>query len=86
MRRYGLILDEVGYLPFEQDATSLFFPLVSSLYEHTSPILTSNVPFSAWAGVCADQAVAAATIDCIPRHAEVLNFIRRELPVGRSGS
>ncbi len=47
LRRYGLIIiDEVGYLPFEQDAANLFFQLVSSRYEHASLILTSNLPFS----------------------------------------
>jgi len=46
-RRYGLtIIDEVGHLPFEQDAANLFFQLVSSRYEHASLILTSNLPFS----------------------------------------
>lgn len=45
LRRYGLIIvDEVGYLPFEQDAANLFFQLVSSRYEHASLILTSNLP------------------------------------------
>lgn len=49
LRRYGLIIvDEVGYLPFEQDAANLFFQLVSSRYEHASLILTSNLPFSGW--------------------------------------
>jgi DNA replication protein DnaC len=34
LRRYGLIIvDGVGYLPFEQDAANLFFQLVSSRYE-----------------------------------------------------
>ena len=43
LRRYGLIIiDEVGYLPFEQDAANLFFQLVSSRYEHASLVLTSN--------------------------------------------
>ncbi len=45
LRRYGLIIiDEVGYLPFEQDAANLVFQLVSSRYEHASLILTSNLP------------------------------------------
>ena len=62
LRRYGLIIvDEVGYLPFEQDAANLFFQLVSSRYEHASLILTSNLPFSGWGGVFGDQAVAAAS-------------------------
>jgi hypothetical protein len=46
LRRYALIIvDEVGYLPFEQDAANLFFQLVSSRYEHASLVLTSNLPF-----------------------------------------
>jgi DNA replication protein DnaC len=75
LRRYGLIIvDEVGYLPFEQDAANLFFQLVSSRYEHASLILTSNLPFSGWGGVFGDQAVAAAMIDRIVRHADVLTL------------
>jgi DNA replication protein DnaC len=73
LRRYGLIIvDEVGYLPFEQDAANLFFQLVSSRYEHASLILTSNLPFSSWGTVFGDQAVAAAMIDRIVHHADVL--------------
>lgn len=73
LRRYPLIVvDEVGYLPFEQDAANLFFQLVSSRYEHASLILTSNLPFSSWAGVFGDQVVAAAMIDRIVHHADVI--------------
>lgn len=75
LRRYSLIIvDEVGYLPFEQDAANLFFQLVSSRYEHASLILTSNLPFSGWGGVFGDQAVAAAMIDRIVHHADVLTL------------
>lgn len=72
LRRYGLIIvDEVGYLPFEQEAANLFFQLVSSRYEQCSLILTSNLPFSGWGTVFGDQVVAAAMIDRIVHHAEV---------------
>jgi DNA replication protein DnaC len=75
LRRYGLIIiDEVGYLPFEQDAANLVFQLVSSRYEHASLVLTSNLPFSSWGGVFGDQAVAAAMIDRIVHHADVLTL------------
>lgn len=75
LRRYGLIIiDEVGYLPFEQDAANLFFQLVSSRYEHASLVLTSNLPFSSWGGVFGDQAVAAAMIDRIVHHADVITL------------
>ena len=45
--RYGLIIiDEVGYIPFDTEAANLFFQLVSTRYEKSSIILTSNLPFS----------------------------------------
>ena len=75
LRRYGLlIVDEVGYIPFEQDAANLFFQLVSSRYEHASLILTSNLPFARWGDVFGDQVVAAAMIDRIVHHAEVITL------------
>ena len=75
LRRYGLIIvDEVGYLPFEHDAANLFFQLVSSRYEHASLVLTSNLPFAGWGGVFGDQAVAVAMIDRIVHHADVLTL------------
>ena len=75
LRRYGLIIvDEVGYLPFEPEAANLFFQLVSTRYEHASLILTSNLPFSGWGTVFGDQAVAAAMIDRIVHHADVLTL------------
>ena len=46
--------------------------MVSSRYEHASLVLTSNLPFSGWGGVFGDQVVAAAMIDRIVHHADVL--------------
>jgi DNA replication protein DnaC len=75
LRRYPLIIvDEVGYLPFEPEAANLFFQLVSSRYEHASIILTSNLPFARWGDVFGDHAVASAMIDRIVHHAEVLTL------------
>lgn len=39
------MVDEVGYIAFEVEAANLFFPLVSSRYERTSLIVTSNKVF-----------------------------------------
>lgn len=75
LRRYALlIVDEVGDIPFEQEAANLFFQLVSSRYEHASLILTSNLPFARWGEVFGDQVVAAAMIDRIVHHAEVITL------------
>lgn len=69
-----LIIDEVGYIPFDAEAANLFFQLVSSRYERASMIVTSNKPFSRWGEVFGDQTVAAAMIDRLVHHAEVVNL------------
>jgi len=67
-----IIIDEVGYIPFEADAANLFFQLVSSRYERASVIVTSNKPFSRWGEVFGDDTVAAAMIDRLVHHADVI--------------
>ncbi|GEM_PF-6777384 len=43
-----LIIDEIGYLPFEPEAANLFFQLISARYERASVIVTSGKPFGRW--------------------------------------
>ncbi|WP_431675965.1 IS21-like element helper ATPase IstB [Kitasatospora sp. KL5] len=70
--RYPLIVvDEVGYIPFEPEAANLFFQLISNRYERASVIVTSNKPFGRWGEVFGDETVAAAMIDRLVHHAEV---------------
>jgi len=69
-----LIIDEVGYIPFEPEAANLFFQLVSSRYERASLIVTSNKPFGRWGEVFGDDVVAAAMIDRLVHHAEVISL------------
>ena len=69
-----LVVDEVGYVPFEAEAANLFFPLVSSRYERASVIVTSNKPFGRWGEVFGDATVAAAMIDRLVHHAEVVSL------------
>src|ERR671910_1153896 len=76
LRRPGgyplLVIDEVGYIPFEHEAANLFFQLVSSRYERASLIVTSNKEFGRWGEVFGDDIVAAAMIDRLVHHAEVV--------------
>jgi len=67
-----LVIDEVGYIPFEAEAANLFFQLVSARYERASLIVTSNKPFGRWGEVFGDDVVAAAMIDRLVHHAEVI--------------
>jgi hypothetical protein len=68
------VIDEVGYIPFEPEAANLFFQLVSSRYERASLIVTSNKPFGRWGEVFGDDVVAAAMIDRLVHHAEVVSL------------
>jgi DNA replication protein DnaC len=69
-----LIIDEVGYIPFEPEAANLFFQLISARYERSSVIITSNKPFGRWGEVFGDDIVAAAMIDRLVHHAEVIQL------------
>src|ERR687887_231463 len=69
-----LIVDEVGYIPFDPQAANLMFMLVSRRYERASLIVTSNKPFSAWGEIFGDEVTATAMIDRLVHHAEILSL------------
>ena len=69
-----LVVDEVGYIPFDPEAANLMFMLVSRRYERASMIVTSNKPFSAWGEIFGDEVVAAAMIDRLIHHAEIVSL------------
>jgi DNA replication protein DnaC len=71
LRRIPLVVvDEVGYIPFDPEAAALFFELVSSRYERASMIVNSNKTFSAWAEIFGGA--VAAMVDRLVHHAEVI--------------
>ena len=73
LRRIPLVIvDEVGYIPFDHEAAALFFALVSSRYEQASLIVSSNKTFSAWAEISGDPVAVAAMVDRLVHHAEVI--------------
>jgi len=69
-----LIVDELGYLPFETDAAHLFFQLVSRRYERGSLLLTSNRSVGEWGSVFGDPVVATAILDRLLHHSHVLTI------------
>lgn len=73
LRRYRLlVIDELGYLPFDTQTANLFFQLVAARYEQGSILITSNLSFGRWGEVFGDDTVASAMIDRLVHHAEVL--------------
>jgi DNA replication protein DnaC len=68
-------VDEVGYIPFAREAANLFFQVVNARYGNGSVILTSNRAFSSWGEVFGgDVVVAAAMIDRLVHHAEIVSL------------
>lgn len=75
LQRFPLVIvDEIGYIPFDPEAANVMFMLVSSRYERASVIVTSNKPFSAWGEIFGDAVVAAAMVDRLVHHAEVISL------------
>lgn len=70
-----LIIDEIGYLPFGSDEARLFFNVIAKRYEKGSIIITSNLPFSQWAGTFNnDSVLTAALLDRLLHHAHIVQM------------
>ncbi len=63
------------YLPFGREEANLFFNVVAKRYERGSMVLTSNLPFTQWAGAFADgQRLTAAMLDRLLHHAHIVQI------------
>ena len=69
-----LIVDELGYLPLPGEAASALFQVINQRYLKTSIVITTNRPVGAWGEILGDTTVAAAMIDRIVHHADVLTL------------
>jgi DNA replication protein DnaC len=67
-----VVLDELGYVPFDKQGADLLFGFITRVYERRSLIVTTNLPFANWSEVFLDATAAAAVIDRIVHHATVL--------------
>jgi DNA replication protein DnaC len=86
-----LLIDEVGHEPLTPEQAHVFFQLVNVRYETAPIILTSNRPFSKWAELMSDEAVATAMLDRLLHHAQVFSLkadsyrMKERLRVGAVG-
>jgi DNA replication protein DnaC len=67
-----LIIDELGYLPFERRSAHLFFQLVNRRYERGSLLVTTNQRVSDWGTVFGDEVLATAILDRLLHHSHTL--------------
>ncbi len=67
-----LVVDEIGYLSYDNRNADLLFQIVSRRYEHKSLVLTTNLPFAEWPSIFPNAACATALIDRVVHHADVI--------------
>jgi DNA replication protein DnaC len=54
-----LIIDQLGFVPFDRAGGELLFNLISDRYERRSTMVTTNLAFSEWVQVFADERIAS---------------------------
>jgi DNA replication protein DnaC len=67
-----LILDEIGFLAFDNRNADLLFQVVSRRYEKKSTVLTTNLAFRDWPTIFPNATCATALIDRVVHHADVI--------------
>lgn len=68
-----LIIDELGFVPFDRQGGELLFGLVAQRYERRSVLLTSNLSFGEWTKVFGgDEKLTTALLDRVAHHATVI--------------
>ena len=70
----ALVVDEFGIWPYDWDAATAFFALVSARYERGSSILTSNKAFGEWGELLGDTVIASAVLERLLHHSHVINI------------
>jgi len=67
-----LILDELGYVPASKLGAELLFDIISTAYERTSLIVTTNLPFENWTEVLGSERLTGATLDRLTHRCNIL--------------
>lgn len=71
-----LVIDEIGYFPMNKEDAHHFFQVISRRYERGSTIVTSNLVFSQWSGIFANEkVVTTAILDRLLHHSHVINIL-----------
>ncbi|MHC1692234.1 MAG: IS21-like element helper ATPase IstB [Sphaerochaetaceae bacterium] len=69
-----IIIDEIGYVPITRDQATRFFTLLSSIYEHSTLITTSNLPVGQWSEVLGDPVLTGALLDRMLHHSRCFSI------------
>ena len=67
-----LVLDELGYVPASKAGAELLFDVISTAYERTSVVITTNLPFEQWTEVLGSERLVGATLDRLTHRCHIL--------------
>jgi len=67
-----LVLDELGYVPTSKVGAELLFDVISTAYERTSVVVTTNLPFEQWTEVLGSERLVGATLDRLTHRCHIL--------------
>lgn len=67
-----LVLDELGYVPASKVGAELLFDVISTAYERTSLIVTTNLPFESWTEVLGSERLTGAALDRLTHRCRII--------------
>jgi len=76
LRKYSLvdllIVDEVGYLSYDNRYADLLYEVITARYQNRSTIVTTNRPFQEWGAVFPNAACVVTLVDRLVHKAEIV--------------
>ena len=67
-----LVLDELGYVPASKVGAELLFDVISTAYERSSVIVTTNLPFEEWKEVLGSERLTGAMLDRLTHRVQII--------------
>ena len=81
-----LIIDELGYLSYQDKAADMLFEVVSRRYETAPIVLTTNLAFAQWPEIFPGAACVSAILDRLIHHCEIIQIKGPSYRKTQSGS
>ena len=69
-----VVIDEVGFMPLDQNEANLFFSFVAAMSEKTSIVITSNKGFDEWTDFLGDATITTAILDRLVHRCEIIKM------------
>ena len=79
-----LIIDEWGYTQVDSESAGYIYRVIADSYERKSLIITTNLPFSEWGRLFADEQLAAAIIDRIVHYGHLVDTGKKDWRLSNS--